>query len=143
MLDDLGLAPTLRWYVEKVRKGSQVHIELSAEPCEDLLDKDLRLTCFRIVQEALNNVVRHSGATEAFVSLIARGGWIQITIKDNGRGFDLEKAKKEALEGKSFGLFGMIERAKVKGEKLSIKTEMGKGTEIKAELPLRLSNQGA
>jgi signal transduction histidine kinase len=98
------------------------------------LSRDLSLCFYRVLQEALQNVVKHSGSRHAHVSLNAQVDTINLTIKDAGAGFDPQ----EAMNGRGLGLTSMKERLKVVGGDLSINSQPGDGTIVRAVAPLRL-----
>jgi PAS domain S-box-containing protein len=135
VLDDFGLASALRWYVDrlKVRTGLRVH--LAAEPHDSAIPADVRNACFRVAQEALTNVVRHASAQEVWVDLVHNESEIELTIRDDGKGFDLAAALARASRGGSFGLLGMKERIELLDGKSLFQSEPGKGTTIQIRLP--------
>jgi PAS domain S-box-containing protein len=138
MLDDLGLAAALRWYVKRyaVRTGVKAEIAIGALISHVRLSRELETACFRIVQEALTNVVRHSKAKSARVKLQLRNGQLMLTIRDDGLGMDLPTLQKEGGAAASLGLRGMEERAlAVRGE-IQIESIPGRGTQIRARFPI-------
>jgi signal transduction histidine kinase len=135
VLDDLGLAPALEWHANLFQRqtGIAVALDLSLPPAR--LPGELETTVFRIVQEALTNIARHSGAKAAAVTLTAGGGRLIAEITDRGRGFDLE-ARLAAHD--SLGLAGLRERVVLAGGQLELFSRIGQGTRIHAEFPLAL-----
>ncbi|MDE2764087.1 MAG: ATP-binding protein [Gemmatimonadota bacterium] len=110
-------------------------IDGELERVEDELDAVASLTLYRIVQEAVTNAVKHSGAGEAAVTLRTANGWVSATIRDEGRGFEWTKA--EALDGDGrIGLTGMHERAALVGGTLTVRSAPGEGTTIRASVPV-------
>jgi signal transduction histidine kinase len=97
---------------------------------------DVETACFRIVQEAITNVVRHAKASNVTVKLAEEEGVLILVISDDGIGFDLAAAKERALGGESMGLPGMEERAVLAGGHLSVDSTSGGGTSIRAAFPL-------
>jgi PAS domain S-box-containing protein len=138
MLDNLGLAPTLEWLTQDFsrRTGIAADLEVSEENLG--VSGDAATAIFRIVQEALTNVSRHSGADHVSVSVQRRGGIVVVRIADNGKGFTDADARK----ARSFGMLGMRERAYVLGGDLSVKSTPGGGTMIEAVLPRFGTAQG-
>ena len=131
MLDNLGLAPTLEWLTRDTAARAGIPIELSM-PNEDLgASGDAATAVFRIVQEALTNVVRHAQATQVLVEIVRKGGDVLVRVTDNGRGMSDADARK----ARSFGLLGMRERAYVLGGGFSTRGESGKGTTVEATIP--------
>jgi two-component system sensor kinase len=88
---------------------------------------------FRIVQEALTNIARHSGANDASVMLVCSADSVRAVVEDNGKGFDVELA----AERKSLGLIGARERARLAGGRLSVESSPGQGTTVMAEVPIK------
>ncbi|PIV71864.1 MAG: hypothetical protein COW56_12500 [Rhodocyclales bacterium CG17_big_fil_post_rev_8_21_14_2_50_68_7] len=134
MLDSLGLAAAVEHHLAQFseRTGIACHLSMNREEFE--LEDRLATAVFRVVQEALTNVVRHAGASEVTVRIDEcddDGGGIRLSVEDDGRGFAA------ASERKSFGLLGMRERVGVLGGRLDIDSRPGEGTRIAAFLPLR------
>ncbi|HLW73645.1 MAG TPA: PAS domain S-box protein [Gammaproteobacteria bacterium] len=134
VLDDLGLAAALNWVVRTRAGGDiQVHLELAeglprfAEVTEH--------TAFRVCQEALSNVLRHSGARKVTVILRYAGDSLELVISDDGCGFEPDAAYKHAHEGKSLGVLGMRERVRLAGGRIAIESNLGKGTHVQVWLP--------
>lgn len=134
MLDDLGLLPTLLWYVGRLREqaGMRIHFQHRGL-VERRLAPQIEIVTYRIVQEALTNVIRHARVTEAWLSLWTEGDRLYVQIEDQGAGFDVEEVKRKA---KSLGLRGMRERAELAGGKFLLDSAPGEGTRITVELPL-------
>ena len=94
------------------------------------------MICFRIVQEAVTNVLRHANASRLDVTLRKSGPGFELRIKDNGAGFFLPESKAGASDRWTLGLLGMQERARALGGTLAIHSEVGRGTEVLAQIPL-------
>jgi PAS domain S-box-containing protein len=134
ILDDLGLAAALRWYLAREAKRAGLDYALEA----DELPRQppaLETTCFRLVQEAITNVARHARARKVEVSLALNGGALSLSIRDDGQGFDVAEAYHRTAAGQSQGLLGMQERASLAGGELAIESGRG-GTSIRARFPL-------
>lgn len=133
LLDDLGLATALRWYADRFAQRTGISattaIDLPESPIR--LRRELETACFRIVQEALTNVVRHARARKVSITLRSSKDQIRLSIKDDGTGFDVHTRN---LAG-SVGLRGMRERALALGGRLEIKSSPSRGTEIRAYFP--------
>jgi signal transduction histidine kinase len=100
------------------------------------LDSDTAINMFRVVQEAMRNVMKHAGATRVAVTLAARRSKLTLTIEDNGKSFDVESRSVAALSEKRMGLLGMTERVKLLNGKMRIQSIPNRGTTICVEIPL-------
>jgi signal transduction histidine kinase len=130
-LDDIGVVAAIERYVQQVqRTGLACRLEVVGEP--QPLTPEVRLGIYRIVQEALHNALRHAGADEVVVRLESSGEWFRVTIRDNGAGFDPERAGGPT----SLGLLSMRERASAIGASFEISSRTGGGTAIVIERPL-------
>lgn len=132
LLDDLGLVPALRWYLDRQaqRVGFLGDLETNREDVR--LDSTIEITCFRIVQEALTNIMRHANAKHVSISLKETHDELHLAICDDGNGFDVAEAFKQATEGSSMGLLSLRERAELAGGRLEIDSTPGQGTKIRA-----------
>lgn len=133
-LDHGSLASALRSMFRDVEDVYGFRIDAKLEPVEGELDAVAALTLYRIVQEAVNNALRHSGAGEALVTLGTTNGRVCATIHDKGRGFDWTEAKAVDSDG-HIGLTGMRERATLVGGTVAVRSAPGKGTTIQASVP--------
>lgn len=136
LLDDLGLLAAVRWYLDRQTIRLGFTAQLQADPPEMQLAPDMETTCFRIIQEAVTNVARHGQARRIEVVLRQQDGRLELSVRDDGAGFDVQEMKKHAGLGVSLGLLGMQERAQLLGGRLEIDSLPGKGTEIRAVFPL-------
>ncbi len=139
LLDDLGLVSALRSYIGKMGQWSGIKASFAADPSLDRLDPETETACYRIAQEALTNVARHSGAVRVSVVLEKSDCEIRLIIRDDGRGFDVSAATARAASGSSLGLLGMRERASLLRGQFAIASDLGSGTEVRATLPVRRS----
>lgn len=128
-LDDLGLVPALKRYVEQYTKDNGIYVEITTMGNEYPLHSSLVVAVFRIIQEALTNVKKHSGAKEVVIKIEYIESRVNVVIRDNGSGFDIEKALSEK-NNKNFGIIGMRERVQLLKGKFAIKTFPGQGTEV-------------
>ncbi|HLF20814.1 MAG TPA: PAS domain S-box protein, partial [Bacteroidota bacterium] len=135
ILDDLGLVPAIRWHLLEQTGKAGIKGHFTAEPEEIQVSREIATACFRVAQEALTNVLRHSKAKSVDVQLVKRGSNLDVAISDDGTGFDVESAIRRSSAGKSFGLLGMQERVKLVGGDLVILSEQGGGSKIKATFP--------
>jgi PAS domain S-box-containing protein len=137
LLDDLGLVPALRWYVDRQARRVGFAAQFAADQLEERLPEDVEITCFRVVQEALTNVVRHAQAQRVSVDLRRRGADLQVLICDDGMGFDVQKTLQRAARGASLGLLGMQERVLLVGGQIEIESAPQRGTEIRVRFPIK------
>ncbi|MFB3884767.1 MAG: histidine kinase [Thermodesulfobacteriota bacterium] len=137
MLDELGLIPTLRWYVQNFSKRVGIDSQFRAMGFEEKLSPQIETAFYRIVQEALNNVSKHARADLVEISLEQRDSKIYASIVDNGKGFDLEKVLHPESPERGFGMIGMQERISLLGGKIDIESRLGFGTRIRIEVPNR------
>lgn len=138
MLDDLGLVDALDWALEQQGRPAGWETALEADDDFSEVPPEIQTACFRIGQEALTNAARHAGATEVSLELRMVGGELELTVQDNGGGFDLARYSSPAERKKHFGLISMAERASLVGGRLDIDTAPGRGTRVRAILPVVL-----
>jgi two-component system, NarL family, sensor histidine kinase UhpB len=131
-LDMLGLAPAIESYARRVGETAGVAVALELEPVEGLLSPDAELALYRIVQEALSNVARHSGAGTVRVRLEPGQRSVTARIEDDGRGFGV---RAEMTNG-GLGLYGMQERAAYIGGSVEIESEPGRGARVRVTIPV-------
>jgi signal transduction histidine kinase len=129
MLDDLGLVAAIEWQAREVSRRCEVEVEVQAEEITRDLREDLKMCIYRITQEALNNVARHSGARHARVSIQIDETGITVAIRDDGHGFDPQRSR-------GLGILGMEERVRLLHGSFRIESSPGTGTETIARLPL-------
>lgn len=137
ILDDFGLVAALEWYVERLARRSGLPMEIKAHPLQARLQADFETAAFRVAQEALTNVLRHSRAKQASVEIMQRGAELQLKITDDGVGFEVQAAREKAARGASIGLLGMEERVLLLGGKVEIDSAPGQGTVICARFPFK------
>ncbi len=137
MLDDLGLIPALRWYLTQQAQRAGLQVELDAEPVAAALDPACKIACFRIVQEAVTNIVRHAKAHKIGVRLWCEADMLQVVVRDDGTGFDVDAFRHSEKHHAHLGLIGMEERATLLGGHLQVTSVPGDGTEVRIQLPLK------
>ncbi len=130
-LDDFGLVPALERLVQTFAETSGIRVDLEAQLGEERLPAEVETTLYRIVQEALTNVVKHAEASRVSILLVRREGSATAVIEDNGRGFNPATAPTDRL-----GLEGMRERAELHEGRLAVETAPGAGTTLVVEVPL-------
>jgi signal transduction histidine kinase len=137
MLDDLGVVPALHSFIKGFTKQTGIHIRFTtfAFGRIEQLDTVTRTVLYRVAQEALTNVGRHAHASKVDVSLQKLPRAICLTIRDNGKSFPVQQVL-HAKKHKRLGLLGMRERVEMVGGSLSVESAPGKGTTIRAEIPL-------
>jgi signal transduction histidine kinase len=134
VLDNLGLIPALRCLVDRLNYEGGIKTRVVVHGTERKLNSETEVTIFRIVQEALNNVRRHSKATEAEVILEFAPESLEIRVQDNGKGFSLNEIIGELAASGKLGLLGMQERAKFLNSTFNIYSEPGKGTLVSIKI---------
>jgi signal transduction histidine kinase/ligand-binding sensor domain-containing protein len=134
-LDRLGLTKSIEALIRTVSRSCEIHFTTDLANVDDAFREDLRINFYRIVQEALSNIMKYAHATEAKVSIIRTDADVVLTIHDNGQGFTA--GPKSAPAGNSgFGLTGMVERASLLGGRLKMRSDPGTGTVMTVEIPL-------
>jgi signal transduction histidine kinase/ligand-binding sensor domain-containing protein len=128
-LDQLGLTGALKSIISRVSSSSQLVIHEDLDDVNNLFPKQEEINVFRIVQESVNNIIKHSRATSATITVKRNEDHVTLTISDNGIGFDHHR--------QGFGLTGMAERARILGGTLEVKSFPGTGTTINVTIPLK------
>jgi signal transduction histidine kinase len=129
MLDDLGLVPALQWQAREVSRRTGIEVEVAADDVADDLPEDHRTCIYRVTQEALHNCARHSGARLVRVAVVQHDDRIEMTVTDDGKGFDSQTVR-------GMGLLGMEERVTHLGGTFQVKSTPGHGAYLHIELPL-------
>lgn len=130
MLDDLGLAPTLRWYIKQYAKRLNIETKFEVHGLAERLPPELETALYRVAQEALTNVARHAQASRVQLRLERKGSTIIASIEDNGQGFDVAKVISREAAVNGTGLLGMRERITLLGGHLDIHSRPGHGTQL-------------
>src|ERR1700685_129707 len=134
LLDEVGLDSTLRWYVDGFTQRSGINVDLQISTGTERLPQETELTVFRLVQECLANIHRHSGSKTASISINLQDGWLSLDATDAGKGIPPEK-QTAVLEGRlGVGIRGMRERLRLLGGRLDIQSTSA-GTTVHAVLP--------
>jgi signal transduction histidine kinase len=128
MLDDLGLIAALEWQGREISRRGEMEVDVHSVNVSEQLADEMKVCIYRLVQEALNNASAHSGAKHGKVLVVESAGKIRVEVTDDGKGFAADRVR-------GMGILGMEERVKRLGGSLAIKSEPGKGTTVKAELP--------
>jgi len=132
-LDDLGLGAALRWYGGEIEKRLPIEVRVSVNDEITELSTEVKTTLFRITQEALTNVIKHSGASTVKVNLDYGGDGVRLEVVDDGVGFD--RSTMRATARPSWGLIGMQERASLLGGTFEINSYPGQGTRVSVFIP--------
>jgi two-component system sensor histidine kinase DegS len=135
-LDRLGLLPALNWLASSVTEHSGIVTKVNVVGEEHRLSEEEEIALFRITQEALRNVWRHSGATSAEITVEFDETKTRIAVSDNGKGFELPGTIGDLAKNGKLGLTGMQERAQLIGGTLKVQSQPNKGTNITVELPV-------
>jgi signal transduction histidine kinase len=132
MLDDLGLVPALKWLAREASRPGSMIVDVVADSFADTLPEDYRTCIFRVVQEAVRNASRHSGARQVRIYIEAMNNVLRLSVQDDGRGFDPSQER-------GLGILGMEERVSRLGGKLDLVSKRGNGTIV--SLTLRLPKE--
>jgi len=136
VLDDLGLLPALEWLTADLTHHFGIAITMGVLGSVHRSPPETELVLFRIAQEALRNVWKHSGASRAWVTVEFADNKTILTVKDNGKGFELPERIGDLASIGKLGLAGMQERARLIGGRLTLQSQPGKGTTVIAEVPI-------
>ncbi|HKQ61053.1 MAG TPA: sensor histidine kinase [Candidatus Polarisedimenticolaceae bacterium] len=136
VLDDLGLEPALRWLARSFGERLAVEVDLHLSGLDERIDRELETLAFRVVQEALTNVAKHSGAPRATVEVECSAQRLEIRVSDAGGGFDPRQVLGGGQRDSSVGLRGMRDRAELFGGAVRIESAVGHGTRIELVVPL-------
>jgi PAS domain S-box-containing protein len=139
MLDEIGLQAALHWYTEGLEQRAGLNVQLDISDNFERLSREMEITIFRIVQECLTNVHRHSGSKSAQVRLGREQGTLRLEIRDAGRGIDPSRLDTLRATGAGIGLRGVRERVRQFAGEVRIDSEVGSGTTIFVTLPLQAS----
>jgi len=135
-LEQVGLTKAIESMIEQIAETSTTKFSTEIENIDDLLAPDIEINLYRIVQEALNNVMKHAQASRVIVEMRREPAGLRVSILDNGRGFDPMRTDRDGEAEPGLGLAGMGERAKVLGGRIGLQTAPGKGTRLTLTVPL-------
>jgi signal transduction histidine kinase/ligand-binding sensor domain-containing protein len=133
LVDRLGLTKAIGELLEKVEDSTGLEIDEEIEEIDDIFDKEAEISVYRIIQESLNNILKHADATKVRVSIAKTERSVKIEIADNGKGFDVSAAGETKRRG-GFGLLGMNERVRMLGGTIAIESAAQEGAKIIIEL---------
>jgi signal transduction histidine kinase len=135
-LDRLGLTQTIRSTVNRAAEHSSILFASHADDMDGLFDKESEIHVYRIVQEAVNNILKHSSATEAAVVVKRLTGTVSMSIRDNGHGFEPATLHEANSHDVGYGLSGIKERVRILGGTFAIDARAGQGTALSIEIPV-------
>jgi len=141
-LDRLGLVAAVESMVSTVSNSSLIELSADLDQIDGRLSSEAETNVYRIVQEGLNNVIKHSEASEARVEIKANDGELIVSIHDNGKGFKKRRAAAAGANGGGFGLAGIAERAHLLGAVCEIDSEPGRGSTLRVRLQGDFGNNG-
>jgi two-component system sensor histidine kinase DegS len=136
ILDDLGLVSAVKWLASDLKKNYNVAVETEIVGNQSQLPPEVELMLFRITQEALTNVRKHSEATQVFIKLDFSEHKVKVLIHDNGIGFEMPTRMGDFTIVDKLGLVGMQERVQLLGGIMSIESQPSKGTSLTVEVPI-------
>lgn len=136
VLDDQGLGEALAWFGERIGERSGLDVSIENELDDSTIPPSIANACFRIAQEALNNAVRHAQAHHLEMRFAVQDDVLDLSIRDDGIGFDVPAQQRRAVAGTSLGLISMQERATLAGGTTEITSSAGAGTQVHARFPL-------
>jgi signal transduction histidine kinase len=137
MLDDLGLLPTVRWYVNRYTRRTGIAVALEIVDFEESQSQEVTTTVYRVIQEALTNVARHAAATQVTVQLSGSAATLTLVIQDNGRGFEPDSVDDTPFSGRGAGLLGIQERVAMLRGTCHIQSRPGQGARLMIDIPLQ------
>jgi signal transduction histidine kinase len=135
-LNRLGLTKAIRAILNQVSSDSQIVFASRVDDVDNVFDQDSEIHVYRIVQEAINNVIKHAAASEAAVVIKNRNDIVSLSIRDNGRGFDMNSVSTSEPNGLGYGLSGIAERVRILGGTLTVDSRPAKGTNLSIEIPV-------
>ena len=136
ILDELGVIAAIRRYADHLNDLGPPRVEVTVHGFERRLDSALEVAIYRVVQEAVGNARRHAGASRVGVVVELGSDFVNVVVRDDGRGFDPHEARSRATQVGHLGLFGMAERVEVLGGRFSIQSAPGSGTRVSARFPV-------
>lgn len=142
VLDDLGLFAALRWLARSVETRAGIAVRLSLPESDPGLGAEGATLVFRVFQEGLNNVEKHARAAAAEVEVSAEDDVLRLRLRDDGCGFDADRAASGDQAATGLGLRGIRDRAELFGGRFRIRSALGEGTELDVELPLAAMREG-
>jgi len=138
MLDDLGLAAALKWFGARQSELTGLNFEVFTERLERRLPSAVEVACFRIVQEAVSNAMRHSQSEDIHITMLVREDILELQVEDFGIGFDSRKMLQSPFNKSSVGLESMQQRVALAGGKFDLDSIKGRGSRVRVRIPINL-----
>lgn len=136
ILETQGLGPALESYADRMRLVEPFSLSVDVQSLKARFKPNVESAIFSIVQEAVNNAKAHAAPSRLWITGVQEGGELRITVRDDGRGFDLARVEQTFAERNSFGLLNMRERAEIAHGKLEIQSKQGRGTSVSLTIPI-------
>lgn len=136
ILEDLGLFASLQWLVENFSKQHDINITLDMEDIDHLFSREVQVNLYRVFQESFTNIAKHADAKKVSLEVKKEGEYIAFVVKDDGKGFELNKIMNRKFNEKGVGLMAMNERMHMMGGTFRVNSVPGKGTTIKFVIPI-------
>ncbi|MCL5030905.1 MAG: sensor histidine kinase [Bacteroidetes bacterium] len=140
-LDRVGLTKALQSLIERLQSSSEIKFKMFVDNIDNLFPSESEINIYRIVQEGINNIMKHSEAASAVLMISKEESNVCITVEDNGKGFLQNQTGNVKSENVGFGLSGINERAQILGAVIEINSKPGKGTILKLNLPVKIKNE--
>ncbi|MCU6792954.1 MULTISPECIES: sensor histidine kinase [Paenibacillus] len=140
-LDDLGLVPALRKFIQDYEEKTKIRTKIELAGKEARLPSGMEVAIFRVVQEAFSNVLKHSQASHVTLELTYQQQMVKVTVKDNGIGFVVEQIDKKIDKGSHYGLMGMRERVELLEGRMEVESDVGAGAKVSMLIPIKLESK--
>ena len=135
-VEKLGLTTAINSMINRIADVSGIKFNQKIDNIDDVFQKENEISFYRILQELINNIVKHSGATEAFIDITRTIVFLSVKIQDNGSGFDMNKFISSESSRFGYGLINIEERIRMLGAEMNINSETGKGTTVDIKIPI-------
>lgn len=142
MIDDLGILPTLSWLLREMEEAGRLEVSKVVTVEEADVPEKLKITLFRVVQEAMCNIAKHAEASRVRVIFLRTEDSLRLIVEDNGRGFDPAVVAQRAGAGRGLGVRGMMERVRLSGGEYRLESAPGKGARIQMSWPIEVRADG-
>lgn len=139
LLEELGFTKAVRANAEKAAHAGGISVSLALDAVDGLLPPEFEVSLFRIIQESVNNILKHARASEARITLTKQPAGLRLVVEDNGPGFAPDRLEATPPEQRGFGLRQIAERARMMGARMDLQSQPGQGTRLIVEIPLQAS----